>query len=168
MNSKNLLSFPVKVTAILLTLLFSGLAVNAAGGGGHHTVCTTSCSTCYGSYNVCDQTNCGCGSYQMQDPGFPKIIDRLTFQYNKTAPFPSPSTCSGANGTCSCQGTSSGRYEKVPLISTAGSACQVISDINKLPATINCRWNQYYCYTYCARSHTVSYTYSCNCVTTCH
>ena len=121
----------------------------------------TCCDTCSGTAYYCGHTCNACAIQTIQDPTYPREVKQLpiNFHYTHNDPNAGNDVCSSDCGTKYC--ASSTAYDNNRLPAPAG-ACNLTPN-NRLPAQLNCRMNDGYCYSYCDNWVPYTYSYSCNC-----
>lgn len=129
-------------------------------------VCTTTCSsyttctTCIGTCNKCAYTT-------VADPLVTnKSVTSLPidFVYSHDDTNKANDTCESTDcGSKTCTGRTNDENHSLPA-AWKGDAC-TLNPSNKIPATLNCRFRDYYCSSYCTRTESYSccesYTTTC-------
>jgi hypothetical protein len=126
------------------------------------TTCSsyTTCTTCLGTCNSCLYTT-------VPDPDVTnKSVTSLPidFIYSHDDTNKANDTCESTEcSTKTCTGKTNDENRSLPA-AWKGDACTLAPN-NKIPATLNCRYRDYYCSSYCTRSETYScceaYTTTC-------
>lgn len=99
--------------------------------------------TCYTTYCACTKTLKPDSTYT------DKVIYSIPFNWTHADTDTANDICSGANGTCSCNGGSSS-FSTSTVTTPTGSypGCEVTTDPKVLPFTVTCKWTDGQCYTY--------------------
>jgi hypothetical protein len=150
-------------------LLFFAPMTFAATTPAPKPVCTTTCSTCTGQtpYTCCTYYTASCSYFPSADPAYPKPISKLPFSHLKTDP--TSHSCTGDNGTVTCNGGTTS--DTITRLKNTSSNCNISPSNDRLTpsSTVSCTYRDAQCGTACTKTKTCysTYTYSCNCKTTC-
>lgn len=130
------------------------------------SICTTTCSA-YTTCTSCVGTCNSCNYSYVPDPQYTnKPVNNLPFEFNYSQSDLNPgnNSCGSTEcGTRNCTGSTTDANKTLPA-SWATGACSLTPN-NRIPATLNCRYKDYYCSTYCSKwtsySCCASYTTTC-------
>ena len=140
----------MKFIIFIFSLMFANFSWAQSG-----TNCVTTCES-YKTCTRCLDTCNHCLSTSVPDPAATNLsVNNLPvqFNYSKEDPNPNNATCTSTRcGTKTCTGTTTDSNKTLPAAWTSGACTMTPS--NSIPATISCRYKDFYCAEYCTNFET--------------